>query len=52
MKLQFVGCYGDEVTEEDMSNLKEEIRIRLLYAITPLVDRTDLYKRRETLHLF
>ena len=48
MKLQFVCCYGDEVTEEDMSNLKEEIRIRLLYAITNLVDSADLERATES----
>src|SRR5215468_5007666 len=46
---QFVCCYGDEVTEEDMSNLKEEIRVRLLYAITHWVDSTDLERATESI---
>jgi len=49
MKLQCVCCYGDEVIEEDMSNLKEEIRVRLLYAITHLVDSTDLERATESI---
>jgi len=32
-----------------MSNLKEEIRVRLLYAITNLVDRTDLERATESI---
>ena len=44
-----VYCCGDEVTEEDMSNLKEEIRVRLLYAITHLVDGEDLERATESI---
>lgn len=46
--MKFVCC-GEEVTEEDMSNLKEEIRIRLLYAITHLVDSEDLERATESI---
>jgi hypothetical protein len=49
MKTQFVCCGGEEVTEDDMSNLKEEIRIRLLYAIPHLVDRADLERATDSI---
>ena len=49
MQIQWVCCCGEEVAEEDMSNLKEEIRIRLLYAITNLVDSADLERATESI---
>ena len=49
MKIQLVCCCGEEVAEEDMSNLKEEIRIRLLYAIPSLVDGADLERATESI---
>jgi hypothetical protein len=41
---------GEEVTEEDMSELKEEIKVRLLYAIPHLVDNEDLERAAESIY--
>jgi hypothetical protein len=49
MTMKWVCCCGAEVPEEDMSNLKEEIRIRLLYAIPTLVDSEDLERATESM---
>jgi hypothetical protein len=46
-----VACAcGDEVTEEDMSEFKEEIKVRLLYAIPNLVDNEDLERAAESIY--
>jgi|Tabmets5t2r1_1033131.scaffolds.fasta_scaffold19214_4 hypothetical protein len=41
---------GEEVTEEVMSELKEEIRVRLLYAIPHLLDNQDLERAVESMY--
>jgi hypothetical protein len=41
---------GEEVTEQAMSDLKEEIKIRLLYAIPKLLDNQDLERAAESIY--
>jgi hypothetical protein len=50
IKIKTVCACGEEVTEEAMSDLKEEIRVRLLYAISQLVDSQDLERAVESIY--
>jgi hypothetical protein len=50
INIKALCAYGEEVVLEDMSDLKEEIRIRLLYAIPNLVDNQDLERAVESIY--
>ena len=50
INIKIACACGEEVTEEAMGDLKEELRIRLLYAIPQLVDSQDLERAVESIY--
>jgi hypothetical protein len=49
MKVKVMDVCGEEVLERETDELREEIKIRLLYAIPRLVDATDVERATESL---